>query len=92
MEKKLYPVIRAVQENNALPVIPWGAGKWMGKRGEIVRRIMEDQKYYPVFMGDNGNRPFFWKKPAIFDEAKEKFNIANISGSDPLPFSGKKSK
>ena len=34
--KSIEEVINYILSKNALPVIPWGVGKWIGKRGAIV--------------------------------------------------------
>ena len=43
------------------------------------------------FLGDNGNRPFFWPLPALFARAASR-GIRNLAGSDPLPFPGQENK
>lgn len=73
-------------DNNAIIVIPWGFGKWWGKRGKVVLDILK--KYPPehVFLGDNSGRPWFLGKPKHFGLAEnEQRHI--LPGSDPLPFS-----
>ena len=77
-------VIDYVFSKNALPVLPWGVGKWNGKRGKKVNYLINNKSNI-FFLGDNGNRPFFWKKPEIFNNAEKK-GIINLPGSDPLPF------
>jgi len=66
-------------------VLPWGAGKWLGKRGRLVRKIIQSQRWPMLFVGDNANRPFFWSRSQLIREA-EKMGIRNLQGSDPLPF------
>ncbi|MBK7105267.1 MAG: hypothetical protein IPH62_08285 [Ignavibacteriae bacterium] len=78
-------VIKFVNANKAISVIPWGVGKWMGNRKQIVEKLVLQNNTFPIYLGDNGNRPFFWSKPEIFNEAL-KNGIINIPGSDPLPF------
>lgn len=78
-------VISKVIAGGFIPIIPWGFGKWSGNRGEVVENIINRNKYHPLFLGDNGNRPPFIKLPLVFERAKEK-NIFNLQGSDPLPF------
>jgi hypothetical protein len=69
----------------AIPVIPWGFGKWFAKRGKILKDIFENDEISRIFVGDNGNRPNFYPKPSLINLA-EKMKIKNIPGSDPLPF------
>ncbi len=65
-------------------VVPWGVGKWMGRRGSILDTFIRDDHRYPVILGDNGNRPLFWPYPRHLAEA-ERNGWPVISGSDPLP-------
>jgi hypothetical protein len=78
-------LLRKISQSGALPVIPWGVGKWFGRRGDLVRRLIDQDEIRPLFLGDNGNRPVFWPRPKIFDRAEEK-EIYILPGSDPLPF------
>ncbi len=76
--------VNAVLENGAIPVLPWGFGKWMGRRGEKLSKLLQ----LPIpglFLADNSARPSFWPEPALFNLAKQqRFSVLN--GSDPLPF------
>ena len=36
------PVLEHVSRAGALPVLPWGFGKWTGRRGRIVRQIIAE--------------------------------------------------
>ncbi|PID59200.1 MAG: hypothetical protein CR986_06905 [Ignavibacteriae bacterium] len=82
--KPITEVINFVNKNNSIPIIPWGVGKWSGARGEIVKNLIENKKL-KFYLGDNGNRPFFWDKDKLFDLGL-KNKIFNLPGSDPLPF------
>lgn len=81
----LQEILRDLENKNCLMVLPWGAGKWLGKRGRIVQRTVQSFRNSSFFLGDNGNRPFFWPKPAVFSQAS-KMGTGNLQGSDPLPF------
>lgn len=74
-----------------LAVLPWGAGKWLGQRGKLVAQLISQAPAAPLFLGDNGNRPFFWPLPPLFARAKVQ-GIRNLAGSDPLPFPGQEKK
>lgn len=69
----------------ALAIIPWGAGKWLGKRGELLKKFLEDKHSGEVYLGDNSGRPAIWKNIAHFSQARRR-GIAILPGSDPLPF------
>jgi len=74
-----------IASKNAVPIIPWAAGKWLGKRGEILLNLIGESSKNDFLLCDNGNRPNVWKYPNHFKIAEKKgFRI--ISGSDPLHF------
>ena len=89
--KPIDQVLKFVKENNALPIIPWGAGKWIGNRKKIIEELISEYRDDSLFLGDNGNRPYLWMKPSIFKRA-EKLNIRNLQGTDPFPFESEVSK
>ncbi len=80
----LRELIRQISENDGIPVIPWGAGKWWGKRGEFLRRFIIQNKDSTFFLGDNGGRPSFWLHISHFQLALE-HGIRILRGTDPLP-------
>lgn len=82
----LKKTVMAIGEIGAIPVIPWGTGKWLGYRGEVLRKYMDEVHSTPLFLGDNGGRPWFWSTPSHL-RAAEKKGIIILPGSDPLPFS-----
>jgi len=66
----------------ALPVLAWGVGKWLGRRGRLLRALAEaDPESF--HLGDNGGRPWFWPRPAVMRVARSRPLLA---GSDPFPF------
>ena len=77
-------LVAEIRDNGTLAVIPWGFGKWMGKRGAVLNRLIESAKSSDFFLGDSSNRPFFLTYPPQFKLAQNK-NIRNLPGSDPLP-------
>lgn len=78
-------LIQEVAQAGAIPVLPWGVGKWLGRRGQLVEELIEDPDLPPFFLGDSAHRPTFWPQPSQFRRAEER-GIRNLSGSDPLPF------
>jgi hypothetical protein len=85
--KPIEMLIREVAKAGAIPIVPWGAGKWIGKRGRVIDEVIRNPRLPPFFLGDSANRPVFWPRPAQFHRAEEE-GIRVLSGSDPLPFSG----
>ena len=77
--------IRAARDAGAIAVLPWGFGKWWGRRGGVVRRILESTRPGELFVGDNGNRPRPGPRPRLFGVAEGR-GILVLPGSDPLPW------
>jgi hypothetical protein len=82
----LKEVIQTVRKKGAIPVIPWGFGKWMGRRGRLLKNTLEEAKNSELFLGDNGGRPSILPRPSYFRLAESR-GIRILPGSDPLPFS-----
>ena len=80
----LSDLAQSVAGSGGIVVLPWGVGKWLSTRGKVVKRFLDVSHEFPLFIGDNGNRPSFWPTPSLFRLAHEK-NIPLLSGSDPLP-------
>lgn len=77
-------LILAINECGAIPVLPWGVGKWLGRRGQILQSLLTSSDRPEFFLGDNGGRPIFWPRPAMFQVA-ERLGMRVLPGSDPLP-------
>ena len=74
-----------VRKDGALPIVPWGFGKWWFRRGRLVRSVVRSASPGELFLGDNGGRPSWYPRPRLFDEARRR-GLAVLPGSDPLPF------
>jgi hypothetical protein len=89
------PLADAVAETRArdgIPVIPWGAGKWLGRRGQLLRRFLDQHQLGDdLFLGDNSGRPWIWARPRHFRLA-DRLGIRVLPGSDPLPFPSQASR
>ncbi len=95
---RLYPdgrplatVIAELSQEEVLLILPWGVGKWLGRRGRIIADLVAGWGGRMLFLGDNGNRPFFWSLPSLFHTAAQA-GIRNLPGSDPLPIPGQEEK
>lgn len=86
--KRSLEKIKAV---SAIPVLPWGVGKWTGKRGKIIRSFLDNNEDLKYFLGDNSGRPIFWLTPKLFEFARNK-GIVTLRGSDPLPLQTQEEK
>jgi len=78
-------LVKEVKKQDAIPVIPWGFGKWLGRRGKALINVMKTHKDSKIFLGDNSGRPSFLPFPHHFKVAKRN-GIHILPGSDPLPF------
>jgi hypothetical protein len=78
-------VIDNLLSEDALLVLPWGFGKWMGNRGKIVERMLERYGPERLLLGDNGGRAALSTRPPLFSLAESTGRIV-IAGTDPLPF------
>jgi hypothetical protein len=81
----------AVRLAGGAAVLPWGVGKWLGSRGAVVERVLEDPRWRDVYLGDNGNRPQLSREPAQFAAAR-RAGRAVLPGSDPLPLPGEEAR
>lgn len=77
-------LVGEVEKAGGIPVIPWGFGKWVGKRGHILSRLLEDNYSRVLCLGDNGGRYGRLREPSHFKIAKE-MGMKILPGSDPLP-------
>jgi len=82
--RPLKAVLGAVRAADAIPVLPWGFGKWLGARGALVREAIRAAAPGTLFLGDNGGRWAGLGMPREFSLA-ERGGIAVLPGSDPLP-------
>ncbi|MBA2243434.1 MAG: hypothetical protein H0W11_00625 [Gemmatimonadetes bacterium] len=78
-------VLERVRAEDAGAVIPWGFGKWWGRRGAQVAELVELAAPGTLFLGDNGGRPRLAPRPRLFRQAAER-GVWTLPGSDPLPF------
>ena len=77
-------VLENLLSKDAVPVIPWGAGKWIGKRGTFLKHFLTHAAPSILYLGDTGSRPSFWGTPYLFKIAA-KNGIRVVAGTDPLP-------
>jgi hypothetical protein len=88
----LRATVEAVRQAGALPVLPWGFGKWTGRRGALVREAAADPAAFPcLYLADSGVRPRFLLRPAPIAEAERAGRIS-LAGTDPLPVRGDEGK
>lgn len=77
--------LEAARDAGAMPVLPWGFGKWLGRRGRRLRTLLTEQSGQSLWLGDNGGRLRGLRRPKLFDQAEaQHFGI--LPGTDPFPF------
>lgn len=77
--------VREAQAEGSLAVLPWGFGKWTGRRKRRVREAIASQDLAGMWMGDNGGRLAALPRPPLLAEG-ERAGRAVLPGSDPFPF------
>jgi len=80
----LEDTVQWIAQGGGLPVFPWGVGKWIGRRGRLISKCLE-QSSVDVRLSDNGSRPYVWPRPSQFG-ASERSGHGILAGTDPLPF------
>lgn len=83
-ELPLEEALRRVRDSGALPVLPWGFGKWAGRRGALVAATLA-RPGGELYLGDNSNRLQLAGMPRLLREAGER-GVLVLPGTDPLPF------
>ena len=79
--------VEIVHRSDALAVLPWGVGKWLGKRGSRVAAALEKIGTDGIFVGDNGGRLGLMGLPVSVRRFVQRgFRV--LPGTDPFPFSG----
>jgi hypothetical protein len=77
--------IKSVISSGAVPVLPWGFGKWLGRRRRAVDGLINAFDDGSLYLGDNSGRPGIFPNPAEFMMARGS-GMRILPGSDPLPF------
>lgn len=82
--QSLAKTLENISAQQALAVLPWAVGKWLGKRGKLIQQQLHNANQPRVLLGDNSGRPTFWRNPELFRQARMR-KIKILPGSDPLP-------
>lgn len=80
-------VIDSVSDANGVAIVPWGFGKWTGRRKKVIDRLIGDFSQRPFHLGDNSGRIGVWRDPPQFGRARSQGQRI-FRGTDPMPFSG----
>ena len=80
----LEKTVAAVEKDRAIPVIPWGFGKWSGRRRHVLTEFLASRREGGFFLGDNGGRPTLLQFPD-FEREVPGLSLKVLPGSDALP-------
>ena len=80
-------IIRAILAVGGLPALDWAPGKWLFKRGQLVRQLVSEFTAAQLLLLDTSLRPIGWPAPRLYAAARRQ-GRAVLAGSDPLPFAG----
>lgn len=83
--RSLHEVIESQLEHRVLVMIPWGFGKWTGRRGRAVIQAYESYGAKGLRLADTGVRPRWLPAPGLFRRSKADGRPVFV-GSDPFPF------
>lgn len=84
-------VLDILRERKEIAILAWGVGKWLFRRGKVIKDLIKNQNHPLLLIGDNSARPSGWLKPLIYKKG-EKQGVTVINGSDPLPLEGEEKK
>ena len=73
----------------AFPVLPWGVGKWLGRRRRLLASFIGQSKPNDFALADTSSRPALWPEPLF---AAGNHNLTILRGTDPLPLTGQVEK
>jgi hypothetical protein len=82
-----HDVMAEIRDAGAVPVLPWGVGKWFFRRGAMVRAMVEAARPGTLLVGDSAMRPLGWPEPGSIRMAR-RCGLGVLAGSDPLPIPG----
>lgn len=84
-------IIDQINESASIAVLPWGVGKWLGNRGAIIEKLLNDNEPGNLAIADISARPALWPQPDQFRIARKSgFNC--LYGTDPLPIDYEQSR
>lgn len=84
-------VLAAALAAGALTVLPWGVGKWTGRRRMLIHQLFREFLNERLYAGDNGGRLAWSPRPRLLTQAECHGRLV-LPGSDPLPLPAEVSK
>ncbi|HEC27118.1 MAG TPA: hypothetical protein ENI67_06895 [Gammaproteobacteria bacterium] len=80
--RPLLELIEAINRSGGVAAVPWGTGKWLGRRGKVLTSMSRRFVQAGVLLSDSGIRPWAWPRSGLFNSGPRV-----IAGTDPLPIS-----
>lgn len=80
-------LLARVRDSGALPVLPWGLGKWWGTRGQLVQQLVDESAPGDFALGDTYLLPERAFRPTLLRQA-ERRGFRVLAGTDPLGHKG----
>ena len=84
-------IIEKINDNEGIAVLPWGVGKWLGKRGSIITNLLDTNTPEKFAIADISARPALWPLPDQFKLASTS-GYSFLYGTDPLPLKSDQSR
>ena len=81
----LNDVIERWIDEDVLVMLPWGFGKWMGRRARLVAGALADYGGRGLRLADTGLRTAWMPVPPLLERARAS-GYPVFVGSDPFPF------
>ncbi|MDR0993178.1 MAG: hypothetical protein LBN38_01210, partial [Verrucomicrobiota bacterium] len=76
--------VRAIQDAGGLPALDWAFGKWLFRRGRLIRSLLQQFPPEELVLIDTAMRPPGWPAPLVYAAAR-RAGRALLAGTDPLP-------
>lgn len=83
-QQSLEVTCRSVIQQQAIPVIPWSFGKWWGKRGQVLRQLLDIARPNEIFLADSSLRAKCCSNPQLITQEINKGHKI-LAGTDPFP-------
>lgn len=80
-------ILARIREAGAVAVLPWGLGKWLGQRGNLISNLLESAQPGDFALADTYLLPALAPRPGPLRAASARgFRV--LAGTDPLPKPG----
>ncbi len=80
-------LLELIRDESGVPCLPWSPGKWLGRRGRLVRQLLESNTPNTLTVGDISMRTFFGPPSPLLRFARGQ-GYSMLYGTDPLPRKG----